>query len=77
MRDAGKDPLRKELGNFAKVKENSFYRKVIENLGSHKSKHFLSDEWVVSRVLRPTFFDDWEEIGETCEIKDFKQICYD
>ena len=58
MRDAGKDPLRKELGNFAKVKENSFYRKVIENLGSHKSKHFWSDKWVVSRVLRPMFFDD-------------------
>ena len=37
-READKDPLKKQLINIAKLKGNSFYRKMIEYLGRHKSK---------------------------------------
>ena len=37
-READKDPLKKQLVNIAKLKGNSFYRKMIEYLGRHKSK---------------------------------------
>ena len=36
-RKAYKDPLKKQLGNVAKLKRNSFYGKMIEDLGHHKS----------------------------------------
>ena len=37
-READKDPLKKQLDNIAKLKGNSFYRKMIEYLGRHKNK---------------------------------------
>ena len=50
-READKDPLKKQLANVAKLKENSFYGKMIEDLGRHKSTKFTLQERVVDIVL--------------------------
>ena len=72
-READKDPLKKQLGNVAKLKGNSFYRKVIEDLGRHKSTKFTREERSVDKALRSPFFDNLEEIGGAYEIKEFKR----
>ena len=50
-READKDPLKKQLGTVAKLKGNSFYGKMIEDLGRHKSTKFKHEEWVVDKAL--------------------------
>ena len=70
---ADKEPLKKQLGDVAKLKGNSFYRKMIEDLGRHKSTKFTRKEMVVDKVLRSPFFNNLEEIGWVYEIKEFKQ----
>ena len=50
-READKDPLKKQLGTVAKLKGNSFYGKMIEDLGRHKSTKFTHEEWVVDKAL--------------------------
>ena len=72
-RDADKDPLKKQLGDVAKLKGNSFYGKMLEDLGHHKSAKFTRKEIVVDKALRSPFFENLEEIGRTYEIKGFKQ----
>ena len=52
---ADKDPLKK-LGNIAKLKGNSFYGKMIEDLGCHKSTKFTREERDVDKALRSPFF---------------------
>ena len=71
-READKDPLKKQLDNVTKLKENSFYGKMIEDLGRHRSTKFTREERVVDKALRSPFFDDLEEIGGAYEIKEFK-----
>ena len=39
-READKDPLKKQLGDVAKLKGNSFYGEMIEDLGRHRSTKF-------------------------------------
>ena len=71
-RKADKDPLKK-LGNIAKLKGNSFYGKMIEDFGRHKSTKFTREERDVDKALRsPFFFDNLEEIGGAYEIKEIK-----
>ena len=72
-READKDPLKKQLDSVAKLKGNSFYRKMIEDLGGHKSTKSTCEERVADKALRSPFFDDLEEIGGVYEIKEFKQ----
>ena len=72
-READKDPLRKQLGNIAKLKGNSSCGKMIEDLGCHKSTKFTIEERVVDKALRSLFFDSLEEIDRAYEIKEFKQ----
>ena len=72
-RQADKDPLKKQLGNVAKLKGNSFYGKMIDDLGHHKSTKFTLEERVVDKALRSPFFDRLEEIGGAYEIKEFKR----
>ena len=72
-RETDKDPLKQQLGDVAKLKGNSFYRKTIENLGHHKSTKFTREERRVSKALRSSFFDNLEEIGEAYEIKESKR----
>ena len=69
-----KNPEKKQLGDVAKLKGNSFYGKMIVDLGCHKSAKFTREEWVVDKALRSPFFDDLEEIGGAYEIKERKRI---
>ena len=41
--DVDKDPLRKQLEDIAKLKGNSFYEKMREDLGRHKGTNFTRD----------------------------------
>ena len=72
-READKDPLKKQLSYVAKSKGNSFYGKMMEDKGRHKSTKFTREERVVDKALKSPFFDDLEEIGEAYEIKERKQ----
>ena len=57
-REANKDPLKKQLGGVAKLKGNSFYGKIIEDLGRHKSTKFTRKEMVADKALRSPFLDN-------------------
>ena len=46
---------------------------MIEDLGHHKSTKFTHEEKSVGKVFRLLFFDNLEEIGGACEIKELKQ----
>ena len=59
--------------DVAKLKENSFYGKMIEDLGPHKRTKFTRDERVVDKALRSPFFDNLEEIGGIYEIRELKR----
>ena len=72
-READKDLLKKQLGDVARLKGNSFYRKMIEDKGRHKSTKFTREEWVVDKALRSPFFDNLEEVGGAYEIKERKR----
>ena len=71
--EADKDSLKKQLGNVAKLKGNSFYAKMIEDKGRHKRTRFTCEERVVVKALRSPFFDNLEEIGGAYEILEFKR----
>ena len=72
-READKDPLKKQLGDVAKLKGNSFYGKIIDDVGRHKSTKFTRKEMFVDKAFRPPFFDNLGEIGGAYEIKEFKR----
>ena len=55
-REAHKDPLKKQLGDVARLKGNSFYGKMIEDLGRLKSTKFTRKERAVDNALRFPFF---------------------
>ena len=59
---------------MAKLKGNSFYGKMIKDLGRRKSTKFTRGKRVVDKVLRSPFpfFDNLGEVGEAYEIKEFK-----
>ena len=72
-READKDPVKKQLGNVEKLTGNSFYGKMIEDKGRHKSAKFTCEVWVVDKAFRSPFFDNLEEVGAAYEIKERKQ----
>ena len=72
-RQADNDPSKKQLGDVSKLKGNSFYGKMIEDLIRHLSTKFTTDERKVDEALRSPFFDDLEEIGGAYEIKQRKR----
>ena len=63
-RDADNDKNKKQLGDTAKLKGNSFYGKMIENLEKHMTTKFTKDEKLIDKIFRSPFFDDLEEISE-------------
>ena len=63
-RAADQDKNKKQLGDTAKLKGNSFYGKMIENLEKHISTKFTKDEKLIDKIFRSPFFDDLEEISE-------------
>ena len=67
------DLLKKQLGDIVKLKGNSFYGKMIEDLSCHKKTRFTREERVVDKVLRSAFFDILEEVGGAYEIKESKR----
>ena len=72
-READKDPLKKQPSDVTKLKGNSFYEKMIEYLGQYNSTKFTHEERDVDKALDSPFFDNLEEIGRTCEIKESKR----
>ena len=54
----------KQLGDTAKLKGNSFYGKMIENLEKHISTKFTTDEKLIDKIFRSPFFDNLEEINK-------------
>ena len=72
--ETDKDPLKKQLGDVSKLKGNSFYGKMIEDLGWHKSTKFTREERVADKVLRPSFFHRLEEIGGAYETKSLSEL---
>ena len=60
-RDADNDKNKKQLGDTAKLKGNSFYGKMIENLEKHMSTKFTKDEKLIDKIFRSPFFEDLEE----------------
>ena len=62
-RDADNDKNKKQLGDTAKLKGNSFYGKMIENLEKHISTKFTTDEKLIDNIFRSPFFEDLEEIN--------------
>ena len=63
-RAADNDKNKKQLGDTAKLKGNSFYGKMIENLEKHMNTKFTTNEKLIDEIFRSPFFDDLEEISE-------------
>ena len=63
-RAADQDKNKRQLGDTAKLKGNSFYGKMIENLEKHISTKFTTDENLIDKIFRSPYFDDLEEISE-------------
>ena len=62
-RAADQDKNKKQLGDTAKLKGNSFYGKMIENLEKHMNTKFTTDEKLIDKIFRSPYFDDLEEIS--------------
>ena len=54
---------KKQLGDTAKLKGNSFYGKMIENLEKHMNTKFTTNEKLIDEIFRSPYFDDLEEIS--------------
>ena len=63
-RAADNDKNKKQLGDTAKLKGNSFYGKMIENLEEHMTTKFTKDGKLIDKIFRSPFFEDLEEISE-------------
>ena len=64
---------KKLLGDTYKLKGNSFYGKMIEDVVRHLSTTFTTDGNEVDMALRSPFFEDLEEIGDAYEIQERKR----
>ena len=62
-RAADQDKNKKQLGDTAKLKGNSFYGKMIENLEKHMNTKFTTNEKLIDNIFRSPFFEDLEEIN--------------
>ena len=67
--DGDNDPAKKQLGDTFKLKGNSFYGKMIENLARHVRTSFTCSEEKVDEAFRSPFFEDLEEINSAFEIR--------
>ena len=64
---------KKGLGDTSKLKGNSFYGKLIEDLERHTNTRFTSKESDVDTALRSAFFEDLDEIDIAYEIRERKR----
>ena len=72
-RDGDSNPALKALGDTFKLKGNSFYGKMIEDLEKHTKTSYTQSEKTVDKAFRSPFFDDLEVINETYELKERKR----
>ena len=72
-RDGDSDPALKQLGDTYKLKGNSFYRKMIDNLMKHQRTMFTTNEDLVDKAFRSPFFEELEKINGAFEIKKRKR----
>ena len=72
-RDGDENPALKPLGDTFKLKGNSFYGKMIEDLTKHVRVTFTRNEDSVDKAFRSPFFEDLEEINEAFEISERKK----
>ena len=63
----------KQLGDTFKLKGNSFYGKMIEDLLKQLKTTFTINEELADESFRSPFFEDLEEINTAFEIKEHKQ----
>ena len=63
-RAADQDKNKRQLGDTVKLKGNSFYGKMIENLEKHMNTKFTTNEKLIDNIFRSPFFEDLEEINE-------------
>ncbi len=63
----------KQLGDTFKLKGNSFYGKMIEDLERHTKTRYTQDEAEVDKTFRSPFFDDLDVINDTYELKERKR----
>ena len=61
------------MDDVAKLKGNSFYGKMMEDLSRQKSTKFTREEKDFDKAFRSPFFDNLEEIGGAYEIKEFNR----
>ena len=57
-RAADQDKNKKQLGDTAKLKGNSFYGKMIENLEKHMNTKFTTNEKLIDEIFKSPFFED-------------------
>ena len=62
-RATDQDKNKKQLGDTTKLKGNSFYGKMIENLEKHMNTKFTTNEKLIDEIFRSPFFEDLEEIS--------------
>ena len=67
------DLVLNQHGDTDKLKDNSFYGKMIEDLMKHLKTTFTANEELVDKVFRLPFFEDLEEINGAFEIRESKQ----
>ena len=60
----------KQLGDTYKLKGNSFYGKMIEDLMKHQRTTFTANEDLVDQSFRSPYFEDLEEINGAFGIKE-------
>ena len=63
-RAADQDKNKRQLGDTAKLKGNSFYGKMIESQEKHMNTKFTTNEKLIDEIFRSPFFEDLEEVSE-------------
>ena len=69
-RNGDNDPGLKQLGDTHKLKGNSFFHKMIEDLMKHLKTTFTTNEELVDESFRSPFLENLEEIDGAFEIRE-------
>ena len=72
-RQADNNPDKCIVGDTSKLKANSFYGKMIEDVARHVDTIFTRDEYKVDAAVRSPYLEDLEEIGDAYEIREGKK----
>ena len=72
-REGDSSPALKQLRDTHKLKGNSFYRKMIEDLMKHIRMTFTTNENLVDQSFRSPYLVDLEEINGAFEVKNIRK----